>query len=50
VKGDADNVMVIGDALVIFPIIVASVVERLGKSFKRTPYLKRAKPRKSEGK
>jgi deoxyhypusine synthase len=49
-KGDADNVMVIGDALVIFPIIVASIVERLGKSFKRTQYIKRAKPRKSERK
>lgn len=44
VKSDADKVMVIGDALIIFPIIVASVVERLGSSFTRTPYLKRGKP------
>jgi len=43
VKGEADKVMVIGDALVMFPIIVASVVERLGKAFTRTPYLKRGK-------
>jgi deoxyhypusine synthase len=41
VKGDADKTMVIGDALIIFPIIVASVVERLGEKFRRTPYLKR---------
>ncbi len=43
VKGEADKVMVIGDALIIFPIIVASVVERLGGKFTRTPYLKREK-------
>ncbi len=43
VKGEADKVMVIGDALIIFPIIVASVVERLGSKFTRTPYLKREK-------
>jgi deoxyhypusine synthase len=43
VKGEADKVMVIGDALIIFPIIVASVVERLGSDFTRTPYLKRGK-------
>jgi len=43
VKGEADKVMVIGDALIIFPIIVASVVERLGSDFMRTPYLKRGK-------
>jgi deoxyhypusine synthase len=40
VKSDADKVMVIGDALIIFPIIVASVVERLEKGFTRAPYLK----------
>ena len=44
VRGNADNIMVIGDALVMFPLIVASVVERLGNEFKRTPYLKRGKP------
>ena len=40
VKGEADKIMVIGDALVMFPLIVASVVERLGSDFKRKPYLK----------
>jgi len=43
VKGKADKIMVIGDAMIIFPIIVASVLERLGKGFKRVPYLKREK-------
>ena len=42
-KGKADNVMVIGDALMIFPIIVASVVERLGKDFTRLSFLQRRK-------
>lgn len=41
VKDKADKVMVIGDAMVIFPIIVASVIERLGENFTRIPYLKR---------
>ncbi len=50
VKGEADNVMVIGDALMIFPIMVASVVERLGKDFKREPFLKRVKPEVGGGK
>jgi deoxyhypusine synthase len=45
VKTEADKVMVIGDALIIFPIIVAAVVERLGKGFTRTPYLKLGKPK-----
>jgi len=39
-KGQADHVMVIGEALMVFPFIVASVTERLGQSFKRTPFLK----------
>jgi deoxyhypusine synthase len=43
VKGEADKIMVIGDALVMFPMIVASVVERLDSDFTRTPYLKREK-------
>ena len=43
VKSEADKVMVIGDALVMFPLIVASVVERLGSEFTRSPYLKRGK-------
>jgi len=44
VKGEADKIMVIGDALVMFPLIVAAVVERLGSEFMRTPYIERAKP------
>jgi deoxyhypusine synthase len=43
VKGEADKIMVIGDALVMFPLVVASVVERLGSEFTRVPYLKRGK-------
>jgi hypothetical protein len=27
--------------MIVFPIIVASVIERLGEDFKRIPYLKR---------
>lgn len=38
-KGEADHVMVIGDALMIFPFLVASVTERIGPEFKRTPFL-----------
>jgi deoxyhypusine synthase len=41
VKGEADKVMVIGDTMMIFPVMVASVMERLGKNFKRVPYAKR---------
>ena len=50
VKGEADKIMVIGDALIIFPLIVASATERLGASFSRMPYLKRkhSKRRRSE--
>ena len=44
VKGEADKIMVIGDALIMFPLIAASVIERLGSEFTRTPYLKRGKP------
>ncbi len=39
-KGEADHVMVIGEALMVFPFLVASVTERLGPSFNRTPFLK----------
>jgi deoxyhypusine synthase len=39
-KGEADSVMVIGDVMVIFPLMVASVVERLGAEFNRAPFLK----------
>ncbi len=38
-KGEAGHVMVIGDALMIFPFLVASVTERIGQDFKRTPFL-----------
>ena len=38
-KGQADHVMVIGEALMVFPFIVASVTERLGEDFKRIPFL-----------
>jgi deoxyhypusine synthase len=41
VKSEANKVMVIGDAMIVFPLIVASVVERLGKGFKRVPHGKR---------
>lgn len=34
-KRKAGKVMVIGDALIIFPIVVAAVLERLGKNFQR---------------
>lgn len=40
VKSEADKVTVIGDAMIIFPIMVASVTERLGKEFKRVKNLK----------
>ena len=36
-KAGADHVMVIGDGLVIFPLMVASVTERIGKNFNRSP-------------
>jgi deoxyhypusine synthase len=39
-KGEADNVMVVGDALVMFPLMAASVMERLGKDYKRVPVIK----------
>jgi len=35
VKGEADDVMVIGDIMVVFPLMAASVMERLGSDFKR---------------
>jgi deoxyhypusine synthase len=41
-KGAADKVMVPTDAMIAFPLMVASVVERLGKNFKRTPRRKSA--------
>jgi deoxyhypusine synthase len=43
VKGAADKVMVIGDAMIVFPMIVASVVERLTGDFKRVSNNERGK-------
>lgn len=37
VKEKAGKMMVFADAMIVFPIMVASVVERLGKDFKRKP-------------
>ena len=45
-KGHADHVMVIGEALMVFPFIVASVTERLGENFKRVPLLQFEKQHK----
>ncbi len=39
-KGEADNVMVIGDIMVVFPIMAASVAERLGEDFHREPLMR----------
>ena len=38
-KSEADHVMVTGEALMVFPFLVAAVTERLGKNFKRNPVL-----------
>jgi len=43
-KGQADKVMVIGDAMIVFPLMVASVQERLGKDFKRARNVKPEDP------
>jgi deoxyhypusine synthase len=48
VKGKADKMMVIGDAMMVFPMMVASVMERLGEDFKRMPYLKRGNQKQGE--
>ena len=45
-KGQADHVMVIGEALMVFPFLVASVTERLGEGFKRTPFSQFDNPNK----
>lgn len=39
-KGQADKTMVIGDATIVFPIMVASVKERLGRAFRRVRNVK----------
>jgi deoxyhypusine synthase len=36
-KSEADNVMVTGDAIVVFPLMVASAIERVGTEFQRMP-------------
>ncbi len=43
VKGEADKVTVIGDAMIILPLMVASVKERLGKDFRRIPIFRNVK-------
>jgi len=35
-KGQADKTMVIADAMIIFPMMAASVIERLGENYERT--------------
>jgi len=42
-KGSADHVMVIGEALMVFPFLVASVTERLGAGFIRKTFTNRQK-------
>lgn len=37
VKEKANKIMVIGDAMIMFPVIFAAVIERLGKEFNRQP-------------
>jgi deoxyhypusine synthase len=41
IKGEADHVMVIGDSLMVFPFMVASVMERLGQGFRRNSFYQR---------
>jgi deoxyhypusine synthase len=40
-KGEAQHVTVVGDALMVFPFLVASVTERLGEKFNRDSFLQR---------
>jgi deoxyhypusine synthase len=42
-KGAADHVMIVGEALMVFPLLVASVTERLGENFQRDSFLQRDK-------
>ncbi len=46
VKGEADDVMVIGDIMMVFPLMAASVMERLGSGYVRDPII--AKMRRME--
>jgi deoxyhypusine synthase len=43
-KGQADKIMVIGDAMIVFPLMVASVKERLGRGFRRARSVKYENP------
>ncbi len=45
-KGSADHVMVIGEALMVFPIVVAAVTERLGGDFTRETFIGKEKQAK----
>lgn len=40
-KGQADHAMVIGEALMVFPFLVASAKERVGQEFRRESFLQR---------
>jgi len=48
VKGKADKVMVFSDAMIVFPMMVASVIERLSGEFRRVPNSEREKLQKVE--
>jgi len=41
-KGQSDKIMVPTDAMIAFPVMMASVIERLGESFKRRSRMKNA--------
>jgi deoxyhypusine synthase len=43
-KGQADKTMVIADAMIVFPLMVASIKERIGKDFKRARNVKYENP------
>jgi deoxyhypusine synthase len=47
-KGEADNVMVIGDIMVVFPLMAASVMERLGSDYIRTPVITKLRRNQNE--
>lgn len=44
VKSKADKVMVVGDVMIVFPIIVASTIERLGENFDRPSFKRGESP------
>jgi deoxyhypusine synthase len=47
-KGQADKIMVPADAMIVFPMMVASVLERVGKDFKRLRNVKFEDPASKE--